>query len=43
MPMRRALKTVHGALYTDLTPVQKKRQEAMHYGISIPPTRQMQF
>lgn len=43
MPMRRALKTVHGALYTDLTQVQKKRQEAMHYGISIPPTHQMQF
>uniref|UniRef100_A0A0A9XUR3 28S ribosomal protein S15, mitochondrial n=1 Tax=Lygus hesperus TaxID=30085 RepID=A0A0A9XUR3_LYGHE len=43
MPSQRALKNVHGALFTDLTPVQKKKQEAMHYGITIPPTREMRF
>lgn len=43
MPARRALKNVHGAVYTNLSPIQKKKQEEMLYGISIPSTRQMKF
>ncbi len=39
MPMRRALKNVHGAVYTDLSPVQKKRQEETMYGARISPDR----
>nr|CCC89305.1 conserved hypothetical protein [Trypanosoma congolense IL3000] len=43
MPQRRALKNIHGAVFSDLTPIQKKRQEQMLYGINIPETRQMKF
>ena len=39
MPMRRALKNVHGAIYTDLSPLQKKRQEEMMFGARMSPVR----
>lgn len=42
MPLRRALKNVHGAVYSDLSPVQKKRQEEMMYGARISPVRDAQ-
>lgn len=43
MPSRRALKNVHGAVFSDLTPIQKKKQEEMLYGVSIPPSRDHKF
>ncbi|EPY33354.1 hypothetical protein STCU_02274 [Strigomonas culicis] len=43
MPSRRALKNVHGTLYSELTPIQKKRQEQMLYGINIPASRDAKF
>lgn len=43
MPSRRALKNVHGAVYTDLSPIQKRKQEQMLYGINIPESRQLKF
>lgn len=43
MPSRRALKNVHGAIFTDLSPIQKIKQEQMHYGINIPESRQLKF
>lgn len=43
MPSRRALKNVHGAIFTELSPAQKKRQEQMLYGVNIPETREMKF
>jgi ribosomal protein S15P/S13E len=39
MPLRRALKNLHGAIYTELSGVQKKRQEEMLYGARISPER----
>ncbi|CCW59824.1 unnamed protein product [Phytomonas sp. EM1] len=43
MPSRRALKNVHGAIFTNLTPIQQKKQEQMLYGVNIPETREMRF
>lgn len=42
-PQRRALKNLHGALYADLTPVQKKRQEEMFFGAQLNEHRQTDF
>jgi hypothetical protein len=39
-PCPNALKNLHGAIYTDLTPAQKKREEQMMYGMTIPASRQ---
>eukprot|EP00796_Vickermania_ingenoplastis_P012924 gene12924-8781_t len=43
MPSRRALKNVHGAIFSDLSPIQKQRQEEMYYGVNIPASRDMRF
>lgn len=43
MPSRRALKNVHGALFTDLSPIQRKKQEQMLYGVNIPESRDAAF
>lgn len=43
MPSRRALKNVHGALFSDLSPIQKINQEKMHFGVNIPESRETQF
>jgi ribosomal protein S15P/S13E len=42
-PQRRALKNLHGALYSDLSPAQKKRQEELHFGMGIDSRRQTEF
>ncbi|KAG5479978.1 hypothetical protein LSCM1_06397 [Leishmania martiniquensis] len=43
MPSKRALKNIHGAIFTNLSPIQKKKQEQMLYGVNIPETRIMTF
>ncbi|CAC9484270.1 conserved hypothetical protein [Leishmania infantum JPCM5] len=43
MPSQRALKNIHGAIFTNLSPIQKKKQEQMLYGVNIPETRVMRF
>lgn len=43
MPSRRALKNVHGAVFSGLSPIQRKKQEQMLYGVNIPESRQMKF
>lgn len=42
-PQRRALKNLHGAVYSDLSPIQRKRQEEMLFGVSIDDSRQIAF
>ena len=39
LPCPNALKNLHGAVYSDLTPVQKKRHAEMLYGVTIPVKR----
>jgi len=43
LPLRRALKNLHGAVYSELSPRQKKRMESMTFGSSIPDSRQANF
>lgn len=43
MPSRRALKNVHGAVYSNLSPTQKRKQEQMLYGVNIPESRELKF
>lgn len=35
MPLRRALKNLHGAVYSELSPVQRKNEDLMHHGVGI--------
>jgi ribosomal protein S15P/S13E len=42
-PQRRALKNLYGALYSDLTPIQKRRQEEMFFGAQLNEKRQTDF
>lgn len=42
-PQRRALKNLHGAVYSELSPMQRKRQEEMLFGIQLNESRQTDF
>jgi ribosomal protein S15P/S13E len=43
LPAPNALKNLHGALYSNLSPIQQKRQAAMMYGMTIAESRNANF
>lgn len=42
-PQRRALKNLHGAVYSGLSPQQKRKQEELHFGVGLDENRQSEF